>query len=1797
MKRRPLLAVFFVCMNETLRTLQKSAILYRKVDAPAQFFVYVYFVSMGEAFLTSVRRYFRAAFLCQKPTFRLCSLVLIATLFLSAFPSGIFAAAGVPTLLHHQGRLLDTNGNLLGGSGTNYCFRFSLYDGITVGSGTKLWPSGTPSTMVASVKSGVFNIGIGDTAAGGDALTYDFQTNDSIYLNIDVAAQVSSSCSGVTFETVSPRQRVVSSGYSINASTLQGFSPSQTPSASNIPVLTSGNFVFGSTNPQINAAGASTLTLQGGSGTGNVQFFSSSNKITSSGNLTLGGTFTAGTSTIANLIVQNLTTSTFAGSVVLAGTGGFVGIGLSNPTSKLDVLGTVSSTALTTGVLLPRSNNTFDVGAYGSAWKDVYVSGTAIVTNLTVNGTCTGCGGASLSGGVADTLAFWTGSSAISASSTLTYNSSTGLFSNLGTVSSTAINTGNITAKNNNLFDLGAFGSAWKDIYASGTVRIGTGTVIDGTTLTLAAASGFNTGKFFVDASGNVNASGTVRTASGLTTGGTIQATANNTVDIGAFGSAFKDAYVSGTARINTLSVITGLSPAGNNTTDLGAFGTAWKDIYASGSVRIGSGTASTTISSSGNITTTGSYIPASNNSSDIGAFGTATKDIYSSGTTQLGTLSNDGNTTLGDASADTITLNARFASTLNPNANNTLDLGAFGNAWKDIYTSGTVRIGTGTVIDGTTLTLAAASGFNVGKFFVDASGNVNASGTIRTAAGLTTGGTIQPIANNTIDIGAFGSAFKDVYVSGTATLTNVTINGTCTGCGTTLSGGVADTLAFWTASSAISASSTLTYNSSTGLFSNLGTVSSTAINTGNITAKTNNLFDLGTFGSAWKDVYVSGTARINTLAVTTSITPTGNNAADLGAFGTAWRDIYASGSVRVGSGTASTTISSSGNITTTGNILSATNNTSDIGATGNAIKDLYASGTARLGTLSNDGNTTLGDTSADTITLNARFASTLNPNANNTLDIGTFGTAWKDIYSSGTVRIGTGTIIDGTTLTLAAASGFNLGKFFVDASGNVNASGTVQTASGVMTGGTIQPMANNTIDIGAFGSAFKDVYVSGTARVNTLSVVTALSPAGNNTTDLGAFDTAWKDIYASGSIRVGSGAASTTISSSGNILTTGSFLPATNNASDIGAFGTAIKNIYSSGTIRVGNGTSGASSTLAGGVLSLQTSANTFSIDAATRLIAANGDIRWNPGNGNAVRPEVSLTNAVDLGLANASWRNFYVSGTINSNLISARTTASNTLATFFSQSSSTPNVQIITSGTITATGLNGILRLDAVTSTLATTFNFLTANWGSGPNGGTNTVFSVRGDGQIFSDAGTTITSPADLAELTKIKGDFSLYPDGTIVSQSPDDEEVAMVAIPSIGNVLGIATDRGVFMGAGRWGKEISAFNGTIHDFEEKENVRRISVAGYIKIRVNDENGPILPGDPLGLSDTTPGEARRAKAGDLIVGMARASFPPKNQTTPPGDGSPSATVTDTTEETITDSTLATNDVSSVTSSFEEVTRTATVSHGLVEAVVGNGAGLAIQQAALQSQAVTTAGSGAFENSLSFLTSGPSTINQLIVKDVASFHGELRVKGHAIFNEDTAGLAKFLPGSNTVHVTYTEAYAVVPVVTVTPRAAVSAPVWVDGEDVNGFVIHLSAPDMQREITVAWHALAVAEPQLFVSDGTHGPADKEYLWRDDGSGRRSIAPDAPAPTVEGVMTDTPEALPVEDAASNTPSEESATPATPASPLEDAVSPSSDVSPTEEVTPTVFLPDSGYLDGVGGPDPESWIPFLPFTRG
>ena len=137
--------------------------------------------------------------------------IFVIILFLFAFLSLCISvyAAGTPSIISYQGRLADSNGDLLGGSGTTYYFKFSIWDNATVGSGSRLWPSSAPSATTVTVREGVFNVNIGDTDNGYlDELDLNFNINSDIYLQVEVSSD------NIDFETLSPRQRIASAVFS-----------------------------------------------------------------------------------------------------------------------------------------------------------------------------------------------------------------------------------------------------------------------------------------------------------------------------------------------------------------------------------------------------------------------------------------------------------------------------------------------------------------------------------------------------------------------------------------------------------------------------------------------------------------------------------------------------------------------------------------------------------------------------------------------------------------------------------------------------------------------------------------------------------------------------------------------------------------------------------------------------------------------------------------------------------------------------------------------------------------------------------------------------------------------------------------------------------------------------------------------------------------------------------------------------------------------------------------------------------------------------------------------------------------------------------------------------------------------------------------------------------------------------------------------------------------------------------------------------------------------------------------------
>ncbi|MFA6416461.1 MAG: hypothetical protein WCW56_03185 [Candidatus Paceibacterota bacterium] len=243
----------------------------------------------------------------------LISLIFLATIF--SWSSLAYGASGTPTIFGYQGRLTNASGDLLGGSATTYYFKFSIWDNSTVGSGTKLWPSGSPTSVAATVRYGVFNVNIGDTANGyPDALDMNFNTNKDIYL------QVEASANGSSFETLDPRQRISSAVFAQIAGKVSG----------------TGQSSFGTTTP----IGNSIVSAE------------------STSNQSIGMTIRGFLGQIANLFqIQDSNGS----NLFVVDKSGNVGVGTSTPYGKLSVTDTNS---------VPQLIVSYDNTRYGQFYTD-----------------------------------------------------------------------------------------------------------------------------------------------------------------------------------------------------------------------------------------------------------------------------------------------------------------------------------------------------------------------------------------------------------------------------------------------------------------------------------------------------------------------------------------------------------------------------------------------------------------------------------------------------------------------------------------------------------------------------------------------------------------------------------------------------------------------------------------------------------------------------------------------------------------------------------------------------------------------------------------------------------------------------------------------------------------------------------------------------------------------------------------------------------------------------------------------------------------------------------------------------------------------------------------------------------------------------------------------------------------------------------------------------------------------------------------------------------------------------------
>ena len=241
------------------------------------------------------------------------------------------------------------------------------------------------------------------------------------------------------------------------------------------------------------------------------------------------------------------------------------------------------------------------------------------------------------------------------------------------------------------------------------------------------------TGRIFICANATSNAAVWLEIV-GVANGNTIAPTTTNTVDFGTSTVRYKNLFLSGS--VTSQSVFTG-------------------------SVSADTASVSGTSTFAGLVTTNGGIL---NN----GVF------------TNTGTFNMNGNVNIGDAAGDTVTVTARVASNLVPNADDQHDLGLSTNEWRNLWIDGTANIDN-LVADAATISAGSIDGTAIGATNASTIRGTNITATTGfsgnltgNVTGTTTGTHIGPVTG-----AVTGDVNGNIISAGTSTFNNVTISGT----------------------------------------------------------------------------------------------------------------------------------------------------------------------------------------------------------------------------------------------------------------------------------------------------------------------------------------------------------------------------------------------------------------------------------------------------------------------------------------------------------------------------------------------------------------------------------------------------------------------------------------------------------------------------------------------------------------------------------------------------------------------------------------------------------------------------------------------------------------------------------------------------------------------------------------------------------------------------------------------------------------------------------------------------------
>ena len=345
-------------------------------------------------------------------------------------------------------------------------------------------------------------------------------------------------------------------------------------------------------------------------------------------------------------------------------------------------------------------------------------------------------------------------------------------------------------------------------------------------------------------------------------------------------------------------------------------------------------------------------------------------------------------------------------------------------------------------------------------------------------------------------------------------------------------------------------------------------------------------------------------------------------------------------------------------------------------------------------------------------------------------------------------------------------------------------------------------------------------------------------------------------------------------------------------------------------------------------------------------------------------------------------------------------------------------------------------------------------------------NVVFRVDSDGSVFSDGGTAMGTPADVAENYPVleegleAGDVVSFSTTTVALYNTEynlEHKLVggLVKTSSVNpNTIGIvSTEPGVLLSS------LTASSVPV------------ALAGRVPVKVTNENGPINPGDYLAPSSQFPGYAAKAKYSGQVIGQAMESFngdPLVLVTSGPSAGSILVFVK-----------VAWQNVNN-TFVLEDTQITGGVGGGATSSVATsflinqNGSGNILQLQSQGQDRFLVASSGA----VSILANTTSTTENLLTVINASTTlfsinsvGELTTTGHITVGKDTAGTATIKAGDNQTTVTFDIPYTSVPKVIATVNGVPNFFYGLIEKTENGFTIAADRA-VTQDMTFDWVAL-----------------------------------------------------------------------------------------------------------------------------